>query len=65
MAKEGFDSPHWNRCEPRVTTPHGNTRITGWQVCAAVVLALFWVAPAAFSTLSEAVPSAATAATRG
>jgi hypothetical protein len=65
MAKEGFDSPHWNRSEPRVTTPRGNTRITGWQICAAVLLALLCVAPAAFSTLGESVPSAATAATRG
>jgi hypothetical protein len=59
MAKEGFDSPHWNRSELRVTAARGYSRVTGWQVCLVALLALLCIAPAAYTVLGAAVAPAA------
>ena len=48
MAKEGFDSPHWERAAASLAIPHHDTRAHAWGFVACVLLALLCFAPIAF-----------------
>jgi hypothetical protein len=48
MAKEGFDSPHWERAGASLAIPHHDTHAHAWGVVACVLLALLCFAPIAF-----------------
>ena len=64
MAKEGFDSAHWERTGASLVIPHHETRAPAWGFVACVLLALLCFAPIAFgatSALCLPSPAAATA----